>query len=252
MSFFLPLHINNAENIIVEKSDRFKKLCKDDDNLVFSCTSYLTLKKKYQGKGLGMALIQESLQMGYDNGCIGAYFVNKISRCSNSIHFKFYGVELKSLNVPIHNLNSVKVDKTNAEEALNYYLEQGKNLKTFFSPSLIYWKKWIKVFPTYIIKKNGLNIGLFSLKYYNIYISVTKKELKYCGNLLCIGQQPETLNALIHTCKKNYDFLNIAALGSIDEDMLKNLNITASNSNYINFYNCKMIISKDDFHLPIF
>jgi GNAT superfamily N-acetyltransferase len=248
ISFLVPLHIKDAEVPIVEKSDKFRRVCKNNNDFVFSCTSYLTLKKKYQGKGLGMALIQESLQEAYDNGCIGAYFINRVSRCSNSIPFNYYLLNLQNFAEIV--CFTEKVTKINAEDALKYYFEKCKDLKIFFSPSLKYWKKWIKVFPTYLVKRNNMNIGIFSIKYYNIYISATQRELKYSGNLLCIGEQPVTFHALTNTCKLlQYDFLNVSDLGYINENSNENSN---ENTNYVNFYNCKMKITKNEFNLPIF
>jgi hypothetical protein len=109
----------DRSGILLNNSDLYHKI--GGDNLIFASASYLAVKNKYRGKGFGMAIIQESLQVLYENGGITAYFVNKVSRSSNSIPVNFWGLALRDKTIN-------RFERSSKEIKLNI---QDDHLKSF-------------------------------------------------------------------------------------------------------------------------
>lgn len=251
ISILTPIKIktdlNKSENIY---SDLFKKI-KTERSYVFGCSSFLALNYKYREKGFGMKIIQSSLKIHHENGGLGAYFINKISRCNNSIKFNSWYIELnKKINQT--NTNFVKVDDTNIIEAYKFYINYGNDKKFYFDPSFEYWIKWVKSFPTYYVIEKDIITSLFFFDYKSIYYPISRKIVNIVNLILFIGDT-KNFNSCITIAKEKYDILVIYELGDISSNVLKNINANISNTrNYINFYNTAIKLKSEEIYIPIF
>lgn len=272
ISILLPIEINTElnKNVNMPTTKRFKSI-KSEESMVFSCASFLILENKYRSKGYGMALIQESLKHLYDNGGLGAFFINKVSRCTNSVLLKIWDFPLNLKKLDDHkfpypkdykhlfeiekdeNYEIVKVEEKNLEESFIFYTNYLKNKKMFFSPNLNYWKKWVASFPTYIIKSNEGNMGLFSFRIDEIRYPINKMKAVYGWLIICIGKQPETLKASLFIGKKFWDILKIYELGDLSDKIISSVNAQKSPvMQYLNFYNVRIFLKPNEIYFPIF
>jgi len=253
MSVFTPVKINDfKEDLLINASERFNSLMETETDLMFGCCSYLVLKKKYRNKGLGMALIQESLQVFYDNGGLGAYFINTTSRCINSIPVCTWELNLSNINIINLGVDIIKINQNNAEISRIYHKEYLKDKSLFFNPSLEYWKKWVNVFPTYMVQSSGKIIGLFSIKTYKTQPYRSNTIYNNCSTLICIGEQPFILDCMIQTCKHQYDILSIKEIGDVKQKDLIKIGAQKKFRNFINFFNITKKYYLKDFYLPLF
>ena len=268
ISIYLPINIKTElEKNTIPNKDKIYKISKDA--IIFPCTSFLITDDKYRGKGYGMSLIQESLQTGYELGVLGAFFINDVSRCDNSIplytwYYPFNFDKLDACNFVYpkyykhcfqvkYEKEIKQVDENNYERAYDFYINYLKDKVFYFSPSLEYWKKWINCFPTYLIfdHKNEI-IGLFSYDY-NLLKFLSYHDYIHRGCLItCIGKQPEVLHASISQGRKMFDILNIFEIGDINMTLLKSVFAQGSSKGYINFYNTRLKIKAEDFYVPLF
>src|SRR5581483_9964308 len=90
INILVPIEIGTELNKNINQYSDRSKTYGIENSHVFACSSYLILKHKYRNKGFGMKLIQESLQILHQHGGLGAYFVNRVSRCANSIELNWY------------------------------------------------------------------------------------------------------------------------------------------------------------------
>ena len=274
VSLIIPLHINvpGIDNkILVDQGDRINFYKSDANVIVFACASFLILDSKMRGKGMGMALIQESLQILYDNGGLGAYFINKVSRCDNSLSLVswYYPLNFDKLDACkydysrdyksyfVNNLEGVgldvkKVVEENARIAYDFYFNSMKGKKFYFSPSYEYWLKWLESFPTYILLEKSEIVGLFCFNSDNIRYPLHRVELMTGKLIICIGKQPETLKSSLFIAKSLYDMLTLYQVGDLNEKVLTSVFAQKSHKSYINFFNTRLLLSASDFHAPLF
>jgi len=276
VNVLFPTRINLDITIpdLLDKSERYHRLLpvkKDDKDIILPCTTFLNNHKKYRGKGLGMMLIQKSLQINYDIGNLSAYFLNSVPRCDNAIKINIWTYpcnfsRLEKLGIPYNrrfknkydrdlgaDLKIILVDEKNSPEALFLYKSLVKDKSIYFNPDIKYWNKFIKSFRTYIVLSNGKNIGIFSSYHNNIYVTSNKCEITYGNRLICIGKQPETLECMLHQSRKNgYDIIHLQEVGDLTCDLLRKSYCTkTNNSDYLNFYNFRIVLSASDIYLPL-
>jgi len=272
LSIYVPVTINLTidKTKLIETSERFDNM-KSHDSIMFACASYLILSRKYRGKGYGMALIQESLQVFYDYGGLTAYFINSVSRCINSIplYSWIFPLNLSKLdrcnfNYPsnyksLFNLKNnltyttVKINRENSLQALNFYHKFMKDKKLYFSPSKKYWLKWVKTFPTYMVFNNDEIIGLYCFNHEINYYPINKEELLVGSLLLCVGQQPQTLKNALLESKKYYDLVKIYETGDMNKKILNTVNAIKTEPNvFINFFNNQLFLKSSDIYIPLF
>lgn len=265
VSILVPISIKDKIDIR-ENSKRFDFFKAKEDNLVFAYASFLVLEKNHRKKGLGMALIQESLQILYDNGGLGAYFINTVSRCDNAIPLLtwYYPLNLEKLDNCKYNYPReykskfilkeckenmiIRIDNTNEKIAYEFYMKYGKDKKVYFSPSFNYWKIWIKVFPTFIVKQEEIK-GLFSFSSNNIWYPLHNTMINNGYLIICIGEN--ILSSALLESKKYFDILNISEVGDIKSSNLINIFAQKSNKSYINFFNTTLSITASDFYVPL-
>jgi hypothetical protein len=272
ISILLPIAINtNLKIHTLQLSERFK--LGNENSVMFACTSFLILEEKFRGKGKGMALIQESLQILHDNGGLGAYFINSVSRCKNSILLnswyyplnfqkldscKFnYSREYKSyfikhLNEGGKSANIIKICEENSKIAYDFYMDYMRDKKFYFTPNYEYWLKWILSFDTYILIQETKIVGLFCFNNNYIRYPLNKIEL-YTGILLfCIGKQPDTLLSALTTAQTLYDIITLYEVGDLTKKILSNVFAQKSHTCHINFFNTSLQLSSEEFYSPLF
>lgn len=271
ISCLVPVKIITSldTEILIECSDRFN-FVKSENSIIFGATSFLVLDRKYRGKGLGMALIQESLQILYANGGLTAYFINSISRCDNSIKlfYWYFPINLERLPSSIYpqnyrhlfqigtlnsDMKTIKVNKDNIEESFLFYDSLIKKKRFVFAPSLLYWEKWIAAFPTYLVFKNNEAIGVFSFNSNTVRYPINRITILKGYLLSCIGKQPETLQASLFTAKQFYDILEFTETGDLNASLLSSISAQKYNKyKYINFFNTTISLHSSDMYVPLF
>ena len=154
--------------------------------ITHGCTTFLSIHSKLRGNGLCMALIRGLVGYGYEEKVYCDYHTVPLKIGNNSI-------KVNSWYRPIHLQNSTKlgflhsntntktrnrlkyktnlqkgysfskITNTNSIESLNLYKKLIKNKKFVFYPDIDLWKKWINIFPSFIIYKENVEIGIVSL-----------------------------------------------------------------------------------------
>ena len=101
--------ITNSNKIVA--NERYRKLgYNDEKDIVLGCTTFLTVHENYRKKGIGMALIQESLTIAYNIGILSAYFLNTVRRTEDAITINFW----------IYPINIDKIKKNKIPLPLKY------------------------------------------------------------------------------------------------------------------------------------
>ena len=266
IGFILPIQININKEIYHSKTI-YDNIKNEEDNIVFACASYLILNKNYRGKGMGMSLIQESLQLFYEYGGLGSYFINAVSRCDNSIQILnwYFPLNLDKLNKcgflypkdyrNLFEINengiAVKVDESNIKEAHNFYMNYVKTKKVYFSPSIEYYSKWILMFPTYIIYTKENIVGLFAFFERSIWYPSLNSVIKSLRCITCIGQDIDLIiKESILEAKKSADLLYFYELGDIKSENLNKIFAQKEYRTYINFFNTTLQIPACEFYSP--
>ena len=265
ISILIPINISD-EREDQTYSTRFN-FFRQKDKAVFACTSFLILDSKYRKKGYGMKLIQESLQILYDNGGRAAYFINNVSRCDNSIklnlwYFPLNLEKLDNCNFPYPNNykskfivkccdNITQVDENNCKEAFDFYISLVQDKKFAFYPSFEYWVKWIHSFPTYFNE-----YGIFSFNTLSVWYPVNRVHLITTTLILSVSKSNCELNmikTILYTAKiNNSDIINIYEVGNISDKLLVSLFFQQFNTSYMNFYNTSLTFTKEDVYVPLF
>ena len=274
LSILFPIKLN-IDNISIyrrDKSSRTKYLVENNPDVVlFAATTFLNASKKYRGKGLGMVLIQKSLQVAYEIGVICAYFLNTVPRCSNAVEIKcwVFPLNIKKheqyrlgymrkyrnyyLNLKSDGFEVQKIDNGNYKPSYYEYINLIKDKKFSLYPDLEYWDRWINNFDTYTVIINGKIQGIFCCIKYTIYAVSCGKYLDYGNRLICVGKQPETAEAMLLECQKSgIDILLLQEVGDLDEDLLHYIHAQKTKtSDYLNFYNTKIKLEAKDLYAPM-
>lgn len=267
-NILIPLYIK-TDKYIEYKESVWDENKQEKTNLIFASQSYLTLHQKYRGKGYGMLLIQESLKILFEGGGLAAYFMNPRARGDNSIMInnRFFPLNFENLDKVkyVYPKNSktlfqeqikctnkfYRVDELNFAEAHKFIVLNIQNKKFAFSPSLAYFQKWIKVFPTYI-GKNGDNVeAIFCLNENQILYPIYNNTINTAYVIFSLGINLENINALLVTCKEKYDNLIFYEAGDIDKKILNKIYAQALSPTYINFFNASLYLKPEEFYAPV-
>ena len=276
LSLPLPIHIETDLKINdnIAKGKRYENIIPvNADHKIFFVghTTFLNNHKKYRGKGLGMILIQKSLQVAYDIGVLISYFLNRQARCSNAIKIRNWifpvnpdRLDILNISYPrkyrssyIFNLADahtiIAIDENNSEKAFSLYLKLVSPKKFYLCPDLKYWKKWIENHKTYMLKIKDNCVGIFTINKITSYIPSKKCEIQHGNVLICVGQQPETLKSLIYTARlDNYDMITLQECGDLNSYLLtKIMAINTGTHDYLNFYNTKLVLHASDIYAPL-
>jgi len=276
LSLRLPIRLKTDKDVtdIVSKTQLYNKLVpnnSDGKTLLFGCTTFLNNHKKYRAKGLGMVLIQKSLQIAYDDGMLCAYFLNTKPRCSNSVPIKNWLFPVNPDNLDKYridyprkyrssyfiklseNYSVILVDNSNIKESLDLYLKLMSDKKFYMYPDINFWKEFTKNHKVYMVKFDGEYIGIFSIDKLNVNIPSKKCNLDYGHVLFCVGKQPEIIKTMIYTSNlNNYDLLMLQECGDINRYFLNMvMAINTGHTDYLNFYNCRIKLSPSEIYSPL-
>lgn len=267
ISYEIPLSIN--VNINKKINDTiYDNIKYRQSDIVFGCTTCLILHKKYRGTGLGMALIQESLQVMHETGIKAAYFVNDVSRCANSItninwyfplnlekldncHF-LYPREFRSRFQVKDNPLSFLVDNHNLKDSHNFYIEYIKEKPFYFSPSFEYYQKWVDRFRTYIVLENNNITGIFTFNHRSVWYPSLNAVLEIGYLITCIGNNIDfVIQQVLLEGKKTFDLIIFHELGDIKAENLDKIFAQRNYKTYINFFNTPILLKASDFYAPV-
>jgi len=268
-AFYFPVCVQTELKINNPKYSPFLEQLQSENSIIFGCYTFLSVDGNIRNKGLGMNLIQESLKTFYKKGGLAAYFINKISRCENSIMFNnwYFPLNLEKLDrikylyprnyKSLFRLNPIKekikaVNENNIIKAYDFYINIVKDKKFYFKTNFYLWKKWIKTFPTYLVFDNEDVIGIFSFHRVKRFYENFEETLNICDLILCIGEQPMTLKSSFIQAKNEFDIVYTRELGDLNEYILRKSNAQISGSAYINFFNTRIKLEKSEFYAPIF
>lgn len=267
ISYEIPVAINKKINIpnVITNFDNIKN---KHDDVIFGCTTGLILQKKFRGTGLGIILIQESLQRMYETGIKAAYFINNVSRCSNSIPIInwYYPLNLDKLDkchylyprefrnrfsVEGSNMSMI-VNSDNAIMAHDFYTRYVKEKLFYFSPSIEYYQKWIKRFETYVVLENSRITGLFTFNHVSIWYPSLNAVLEIGYLITCIGEDIDfTIEQVLLQGKNSFDLIIFHELGDIKSKNLEKIFAQRNFKSYINFFNTPVQLSHADFYAPV-
>lgn len=267
VSFLFPIKIMTS--LIKEKrsySERYKSYQIYDDVDIIACSSLLAVDSHHRGKGLGMNLIQESLQIHFNNGGLTAYFINATSRCSNSIPLEtwYYPTNMEKLDAVNFNYPSrykskfleksqpfkySKISEENINDVYKFFIESVKDKKFSLYPTSSFFTEWCKVYPSYYIYDED-SIKGFATYSYHICGFPNHGNLKVGFLIFYIGE-PSLLDTLINISRINCDVFYLYEVGDLDKNTLSNSFCQRTSKMYINFYNTNIKLQQKDFYAPI-
>lgn len=266
VNFLVPTGLNIEDTYEYGKRLDLQYSPKD---IILSVSSYLILDKNNRGKGLGMTLVTESLNSLHNNGGQAAYFINKVARTKNYIPIVawYYPLNLNKLDAchydyprqyrSRYNINKEKmsylVDENNAEKVHQYYMNYIKDKKLYFSPSLFFFKKWIKLFPCYFVMEKDKIIGFFTLRKVTMWHPEYNSTIEYCDATLCVGEDIQKIMEQCITIAREFaDVIKFYELGDVRATSLNNTGCFSGNKAYINWYNIGKSFKPEEFYLPPF
>lgn len=148
---------------------------------------------------------------------------------------------------------SVKKVK-DVERAYNFYISLIENKKFAFCPDLDFFKNWINQFPTYLVKYNKIDVGIFSITSIHCKTSIEGKLcLPVTFNCIENNNKVNVLKCLLSVAEeKGYDALYTHSVGDLDEITLKNVNSVKTKENsWFSIYNNNIDLTVKDLYIPL-
>ncbi len=243
------------------------------------CTTFLNVHKALRGHGICMALIRNLINFAYDEGIYCDYHTVPFKLGNNSVKIKswyrplnleqsiklgflYSGYDdtqmkrrnrLKYRTILPPNHTYVKTTIDNAIVSLKLYQTLTESKKFVFYPDINLWIKWIENFPTYIIYKNNIEIGIVSINTIHCIIDNTKEEGRLALPVICAGDIKSVLPVLIHICNNiGYSVLYLYQYGDINKKSLEKVNALQNKDNsWFSLYNNKINIGEEDISVPL-
>jgi len=248
--------------------------------VIHGCTSFLNVDKKLRNFNMCSILIKELVKYGYENEIYCSYQTTNFKMCETSFQITSYFRPINLMNsitlgfVPPDILNIKKMAENrmkykckvpkkfslkrvlnnNKEKALTFYNSLIKDKKFAFSPDLTLFSKWIQEFPTYLVRKEKKNIGIFSIT--SVFCRMGNEvEGKLCLPLLFVSLEnnTEVLKCLLSIAEeRENDVLYCYSVGDLDSNTLENVNsIQNKEKSWFSLYNNGMKLSEQDLYVPI-
>jgi len=252
---------------------------KGEEIIIHSCTTFLNVVDKLRGFGLCMALIRELIQYGFDKKIYCGYHTVPMKIGDNSIElYSWYRpIDLEKcvesgflypgyndprsekknkLKYKVKIPKNCKIEKIcgeNCEKALFFYYELVREKKFVFYPDLELWKKWIQIYPTFLVTNKEKYIGIFS--YSTIYCEMknTIEDSKLALPIICNGEISIILECLIYEAwKSGHHLIYTYLYGDIDESNLQKIRAIKSDSkSYFCLYNNGLKLTVKDISIPL-
>ena len=251
-----------------------------DEIVVHGCTSFLNIETKLRKFNMCSILIKELIKYGYEKDIYCSYQMTSFKLCETSFQISSYFRPINLMNsialgfVPPDILNIKKMSENrmkykckipksfsvkrvlnkNKEKSLEFYNLLIKDKKFAFSPDLELFSKWIQEFPTYLVRKDKKNIGIFSIT--NVFCRMGNEvEGKLCLPLLfnSIENKTEVLKCLLSVAEeRENDVLYCYSVGDLDANTLENVNaIQNIKKTWFSLYNNSMGLTKNDLYVPL-
>lgn len=214
-----------------------------------ACSTYLNTNYKYRNKGYGLEVIKYSLNILKEVEGIGAYFINNKSRCFNSIPLKVWVVNHKNMTKQTKSSFNLIKDEESIIKSHKYLLEKGINKKMYFYPKLEYWRKWVQIFPSYIIIENDNITGLFSFNIEKIK-TIHQQILQGASLFFYVSDNKNNIYNVMEAANV-YDYLALYEIGDINLNILKEIRADLSTRRHINFYNISSKFLPHEVYIPI-
>ena len=261
--FSLPLPIKSNNEIVLH-----------------GCTSFLNVCSKVRKFGMCAILIRELALYGFENQIFCSYQLSTFKLHENAVKintwyrpislvrslllgFSFPGYnELSNFHKTrekfackaVKGVDVKLVKESNAESALEFYLKLVKDKKFAFYPDKNLFKKWIKAYPTYMVKGLGIfSIGTVNCKMSNGAEGTLASPLLFaCSENEGAGEK--VLKSLLSVASdKDFDVFYCNQVGDLTEDVLQSCscikNVTPS---YFSLYNNSLKLNEKDIFTPLF
>ena len=257
------------------------KINNKEEIITHGCTTFLNIHKILRSHGLAMALIRELIEWGYQDKIYCDYHTTDNPIGKNSIQISSWyrvlnlpksiglGFTIPDFNKPhLFAKNRVKyntkgasgfkyhkIKDSNIGCALEFYRNKTKDKKFVFYPDLDIFEKWVKSFPTYIVKTNKKIVGLFS--YNSLYCRMDETlEGKLCLPLIFISElefKKEVLRTLINLSNlQEYDCLYMYEIGDLDRYLLESVNaLETVKKSWVSLYNNGIKLNPKDIYVPL-
>lgn len=277
--FSIPIPIHSPTPYEYSHPEALSKYITPSSNVIFhGCTSFLCLHPDYRNKGLGMALIQRLIELGFNDKLICGYHLTSQKLTPDSIPISAWyrpiniekcrkaGFEFPTFKKSSDRNNTrdrlmysvrlpkdyqiIKMDKGNYSMGYKWYLKFTHDLTFKYYPNDQHWYSWIHHFDTYLVKNCGKPIGLFSLK--PLTISTSKNSSVSMNLLLFMCGSPDILSSVLHV-SSNVDIVYGYKVTSITDDSLSKILATSTkNPVWLSLYNHHLSLSPQNICIPLF
>ena len=275
--FSIPLPIKCTVSAGITNDEEYMK----DQIIMHGCTTFLNVQSTIRGFKMCMLLIRELAQYGFENKVLCSYQLSSFKMCETAVEISTWtrpinlqkslllGFTFPKFNElsQFHNNRSLykckvpkgytvaEVKKGNMEEALKFYKKLVGDKKFVFYPDVTFLEKWIKEYPTYIVKKENKNVGFFSIGTINCRM-ITGIEGRLCLPLLfnsVINEGDKVLKCLLSIAhEKDYDALYGNQVGDLTQEVYESANcIPNSKKSYFSLYNNSMKLTEKDIYVPL-
>ena len=253
---------------------------KSDGNLItHGCTSFLNVCSKVRKFGMCSILIRELALYGFENNILCSYQLSTFKLHDNAVKINtwyrpislmrslllgftftgyndlsnFHKTREKFACKAVKGVDVKLVKEGGCENALNFYLKLVENKKFAFFPDLSLFKKWIKAYPTYVVK----GLGIFSLGTINCKMSNGAEGMLASPLLFaCVneGAGVQVLKSLLSVAsEKDYDVFYCNQVGDLSEELLQSVNcIKNVVPTYFSLYNNSIKLDEKDIYTPLF
>ena len=269
---------NKLMGVIISLEFPIKNSENDHSEIIkHGCTTFMNIHPAVRGHGMCMGLIRGLIAKGFENKIYCDYHTVHFKIGDNSISLNCYyrplnlqrSVELGFLFPDCYNSNTkkrtrlryrtklpinhtyIKVTSDNIDSSLEYYLLSIEGKKLSFYPDKKLWEKWVEGFPTYLIYKNEIIVGIASINTIFCVITYTGMEGRIVTPVICNGDMKSVLPVLIHiTDSLKYDVLYFNEYGDVTTKSLESINCVKNTHNmWFSLYNNQ--IKFDISHLSV-
>jgi len=255
------------------------KLVTDSNIIISGCTSYLCIHPKMRDKKLGMALIRDIIDFGYDNDIFTAYHLLSEPKTKNYTeinmwyrvidlnegpkydhHYRNYNTnksrqDMNKLRYTIHLKANISILAAKPNNYIDYIKIADKyaNNKFVFYPNKVAWQQICQIFKVYLVKHEDEYVGCFMFNYNHMLVRSCNKEFLSTILIFCLGIQPLTLRCAVKQAQINKDIvLYCYEVGTVNRDHLDAINaLECKNLAYLERYNQKGKLGFKDINVPL-
>jgi hypothetical protein len=248
------------------------------ESITHGCTSFLNVK--IRGFAMCSILIKELALYGFENQIYCSYQLSTFKLSENAVQIStwyrpislmrslllgfsfpgyndlsnFHKTREKFSCKSVKNVSCKLVKEGNAEIALSFYLKLVQNKKFAFYPDLELFKKWVKAYPTYVVKDLGIfSIGILNCKMPNSAEGMLASPLLFaCTEDIDSGTK--VLKSLLSIASdKDFDVFYCNQVGDLTEEVLSSMScIKNAVPSFFSLYNNSIRLLSQDICTPLF